>query len=146
MDRISDDDIVWLLNLLDEEQLAEIEIEGADCAVAVKAFCAQTVQLPYAERAAAPQPSEDSHELPDHMMPVLAPVTGTFYTAPSPDAKPYVTVGDTVETGDTVGLIEAMKLYHDVTAPCRGTVAEIRVQNAEHIEADQPLMVINRGT
>ncbi len=146
MDRISDDDIVWLLNLLDEEQLAEIDVEDGDCAVGVKAFCAQAVQMSVGERAVAPQPSGDSQELPDHMMPVLAPVTGTFYTAPSPDAKPYVTVGDTVETGDTVGLIEAMKLYHDVTAPCRGTIAEVRVPNAEHVEADQPLIIINRGT
>ena len=130
MDRISDDDIVWLLNLLDEEQLAEIEIEDAGCAVAVKAFCAQAVQLPYAERAAAPQPSEDSHELPDHMMPVLAPVTGTFYTAPSPDAKPYVTVGDTVETGDTRLLDDGNEIRTMMSPPCRA-LSPRSAQNAE---------------
>jgi len=146
MDRISDEDIVWLLDLLEDERLAEIEVEDGDCSVAARAFCAQVPQQPSTEQIAGPRASEDAQELPDHMMPVLAPVTGTFYAAPSPDAKPYVTVGDTVEFGDAVGLIEAMKLYHDVTAPCRGTITEVRVQNAEHIEADQPLMIINRGT
>ncbi len=145
MDRFSDDDIQWLLDLLDEEQLAEIEVENGDCAVTVKAFCAQAPQQFAVERAAPSAQADDSQDLPDHMMPVLAPVTGSFYAAPSPDAKPYVTVGDTVEVGDTVGLIEAMKLYHDVTAPCRGTIAEVRVQNGEHIEAEQPLMIIHRG-
>jgi acetyl-CoA carboxylase biotin carboxyl carrier protein len=144
MDRFSDDDIQWVLDMLVEEHLAEIEVEDGDRTISVKAFGAQMPASAIGVHPTPSAPSEDSQELPDHMMPVLAPVTGTFYAAPSPDAKPYVSVGDVVEVGDTIGLIEAMKLYHDVTAPIRGTIAEVRAENAEHIEADQPLFIINR--
>ncbi len=143
MSCFSDDDIRWLLDLLQREQLAEIEVEEGDCAVAVRAHNSQPPALcPQQQTAPTPGTVE---ELPDHITQVLAPVGGTFYHAPSPDADPFVSMGDIVEVGDTLGTVEAMKLYHDITSPTRGRIAEVSVENREHVEADQQLMLIDRN-
>jgi acetyl-CoA carboxylase biotin carboxyl carrier protein len=71
---------------------------------------------------------------------VRAPLVGTFYVAPQPGAAPLVAVGDLVEAGQTVGLVEAMKLMNHVTAEMAGRVVEILVANREPVEFDQPLI------
>jgi acetyl-CoA carboxylase biotin carboxyl carrier protein len=73
---------------------------------------------------------------------VRAPLVGTFYRAPQPDAPPFVTPGDQVEEGDTLGIVEAMKLMNEVTADCTGRVVEILAGDGEPVEYDQPLMVL----
>ncbi|MEM1055431.1 MAG: acetyl-CoA carboxylase biotin carboxyl carrier protein [Bacteroidota bacterium] len=73
---------------------------------------------------------------------VPAPIVGTFYAAPSPDSDPFVTVGDRVEVGQTLCIIEAMKLMNEIEAETAGTIKQILVQNAEPVEFDQPLFVI----
>ena len=73
---------------------------------------------------------------------VPAPIVGTFYAAPSPDADPFVKVGDRVEVGQTLCIIEAMKLMNEIEAETAGTVKQVLVQNAEPVEFDQPLFVI----
>ncbi|MEM6289244.1 MAG: acetyl-CoA carboxylase biotin carboxyl carrier protein, partial [Bacteroidota bacterium] len=75
---------------------------------------------------------------------VLAPIVGTFYAAPAPDADPYVKVGDRVEVGQTLCIIEAMKLMNEIQAEQGGTIRQILVQNAEPVEFDQPLFVIEK--
>src|SRR3954454_15652972 len=76
----------------------------------------------------------------DNRIPVLAPLVGTFYEAASPGAKAFVEVGQTVEAGETVGIVEAMKLMNEVAASEGGRVAEIVVQNGERVEFEQVLM------
>ena len=71
-----------------------------------------------------------------------APIVGTFYAAPAPDADPFVKVGDRVEVGQTLCIIEAMKLMNEIEAETAGTIKQILVQNAEPVEFDQPLFVI----
>ncbi len=71
-----------------------------------------------------------------------SPMVGTFYRASSPDSDPYVRVGDQVQKGQTVCLIEAMKLMNEVAAPCDGTVKKILVENASPVGFDDPLVVI----
>ena len=73
---------------------------------------------------------------------MLAPIVGTFYEAPSPDSDPFVKVGDRVEVGQTLCIIEAMKLMNEIQAEVAGTVTQILVQNGEPVEFDQPLFVI----
>jgi acetyl-CoA carboxylase biotin carboxyl carrier protein len=73
---------------------------------------------------------------------VKAPIVGTFYRAPSPDADPYVEVGDTVGEGDVLCIIEAMKLMNEIECETSGTIQEILVEDAEPVEFDQPLFVI----
>jgi acetyl-CoA carboxylase biotin carboxyl carrier protein len=76
-------------------------------------------------------------------MPVVAPLVGVFYRAASPGAKPFVDVGDTVERGQKVGIVEAMKMMNEVTSDFRGTVAEIVVANGETVQYEQTLMLID---
>jgi len=73
---------------------------------------------------------------------VLAPTVGVFYSAPSPDARPFVEVGDQVKKGDTLCIIEAMKLMNEIPAEVDGTVAEICVGNGQVVEFNQPLFRI----
>lgn len=70
---------------------------------------------------------------------ITAPLVGTFYTAPAPDQPPFVTVGQQVQKGQTVGLIEAMKMMSEVTAPCTCTIDRILVNNAELVAFGTPL-------
>jgi len=76
---------------------------------------------------------------------VKAPIVGTFYRAPSPDADPFVEVGDEVEEGDVLCIIEAMKLMNEIECETAGTVKEILVEDAEPVEFDQPLFVLDEG-
>ena len=76
-------------------------------------------------------------------MPIVAPLVGVFYRAGSPGAKPFVDVGDTVERGQKIGIVEAMKMMNEVTSDFRGTVAEILVGNGETVQYEQTLMLID---
>jgi acetyl-CoA carboxylase biotin carboxyl carrier protein len=78
----------------------------------------------------------------DLRMPVLSPLVGTFYTAAQPGSKPFVQVGDVVETGQTVCIVEAMKLMNEVAAGDSGKVAEILVENGDPVEFEQVLMYL----
>ncbi len=73
---------------------------------------------------------------------VRAPIVGTFYRAPAPDADPFVEVGDRVKPGDVLCIIEAMKLMNEIESEVAGVVKEILVENAQPVEYDQPLFVI----
>ena len=77
----------------------------------------------------APAPSQDSG-----LVDVTSPMIGVFYAAPSPEAKPYVKVGDKVKPGDVLCIIEAMKLMNEITAEVGGTIEEICVKNAEVVD------------
>jgi acetyl-CoA carboxylase biotin carboxyl carrier protein len=73
---------------------------------------------------------------------VRAPLVGTFYVAPTPDADPFVVVGDEVEAGQTLAIVEAMKLMNPIVADEPGVVSEVRVGDAESVEFDQILMLL----
>ncbi|MCZ2858692.1 acetyl-CoA carboxylase biotin carboxyl carrier protein [Blastococcus sp. VKM Ac-2987] len=93
-------------------------------------------------RAAAAEAEEQAPDVPVGGTPVRAPLVGTFYAGPSPEADPFVRVGDEVEAGQTLGIVEAMKLMNPIVAEESGTVHEIRVADAESVEYDQVLMVL----
>ena len=73
---------------------------------------------------------------------VKSPIVGTFYAAPSPDAKPFVKVGDSVSQGDVIFIIESMKVMSEVQSEFTGTVKKILVNNGDALEYDQPVMII----
>jgi acetyl-CoA carboxylase biotin carboxyl carrier protein len=77
------------------------------------------------------------------LVPIVSPLVGVFYRAPSPGAKPLVQVGDTVERGQKVGIVEAMKVMNDVTSDCRGVVTEILVEDAAPVIYEQRLMLVD---
>ena len=91
-----------------------------------------------APQAAAEQPANDEPE--GHKL--LSPMVGTFYRAPSPDAKSFVEVGQSVKAGDTLCIVEAMKMMNQIEADRSGVIKAILVENAEPVEYDQPLFVI----
>ena len=74
--------------------------------------------------------------------PVTSPMVGTFYRSPSPEAKPFVQVGDTVKKGDTLCIIEAMKLLNEIEAEEDGVIKEVLVENGQPVEFGQPLFIL----
>jgi len=140
-----------LIELLDESGIAEIEItEGeesvrisrysAHAPVAAPAVAAAPVAAPAAPAAVAEAPvevvDEDGFE-------VTAPMVGSYYAASSPGAAPYVQVGDRVNEGDTLCIIEAMKMMNQIEADVSGVIKSIRIQNGEPVEFGQVLFVID---
>lgn len=73
---------------------------------------------------------------------ISAPIVGTFYRSPSPDASPYISIGDKISAGQVICIIEAMKIMNEIESDVSGTVAEILVDNAQPVEYNQPLIVI----
>ena len=139
-----------LIELLEESNLTEIEIvegeesvrlirAGQPVAAPVAAPVALIEQPPVA--AAAAPVEEDEDQIPEGEL-VLAPMVGTFYGASSPEAQPFVTMGQTVGVGDTLCIIEAMKMFNQIEADISGTVVAILAENGQPVEYDQPLFVI----
>ncbi|MDH4107731.1 MAG: acetyl-CoA carboxylase biotin carboxyl carrier protein [Gammaproteobacteria bacterium] len=150
-----------LIELLDESGIAEIEItEGEESvrisrypkgvpslmetwhpvaapAPAAPAPAAAAPAAPAATAPAAREPEEDGHM-------VTSPMVGTYYSAPSPGSPPYVQVGDRVNAGDTLCIIEAMKMMNQIEAEVAGVIKSIRVQNGEPVEFGQTLFVIDQ--
>ncbi|MEM6785188.1 MAG: acetyl-CoA carboxylase biotin carboxyl carrier protein [Bacteroidota bacterium] len=91
---------------------------------------------------ATPEAAPAASDAPVEGTLVRAPIVGTFYSAPSPDSDAFVAVGSAVKKGDTLCIIEAMKLMNEIEAEVSGTVKQILVDNAEPVEFDQPLFVI----
>jgi len=138
-----------LIDLVQESGIAELEItEGEEKVKIVKGGVASTAPAPSApapaERAApavaAPAGAEPQPALEGHV--VKAPMVGTFYRSPSPDAKAFVEVGQAVKEGDTICIIEAMKLMNEIEADASGTVKAILVENGQPVEYGQPLFIL----
>ena len=147
-----------LIELLDESGIAEIEITEGEEAVRISRYPtgAAAAPAPVAYPAApAPQapaaavaPAHSAEERPapaeEDGYPVNAPMVGTFYSSSSPGAAPYVQVGDRVNEGDTLCIIEAMKMMNQIEADVSGVVKSIRVQNGDPVEYGQTLFVIDQ--
>ena len=141
-----------LIELLDESGIAEIEIHEGEESVRISRATSQVqVAAPVAAPvAAAPAPVvappvvETAAETPaipsGHA--IDSPMVGTFYLAPSPGAKPFVEVGDTVNSGDTLCIIEAMKMLNQIEADRAGTVKAILVENGQPVEYGEPLVIL----
>ncbi|MBM3502031.1 MAG: acetyl-CoA carboxylase, biotin carboxyl carrier protein [Armatimonadetes bacterium] len=141
MERIGTEDIEWLVALAAREDLAEIEVTAGESGVLVR-----TTSTPAGAGApvAVPPPSvaEPAECLIGSLVAVRAPMAGVFYRGPSPDAPPFADVGDDVQIGETVALIEAMKLYNDIPTPCSGRVERVLPADGDHVDADQELLWI----
>ncbi len=149
-----------LIELLDESGIAEIEITEGEEAVRISRYATGAPAAPppaAAPVAAAPAPqapppaaapgqAAEAAATPadeDGYM-VTAPMVGTYYSASSPGAAPYVQVGDRVSEGDTLCIIEAMKMMNQIEADVSGVIKSIRLQNGEPVEYGQVLFVIDQ--
>ena len=140
-----------LIDLVQESGIAELEItEGEEKVKIVKGgtVSLMTTAAPAAAPApaaaleakpAAPPPAEPAGQ-DGHV--VKAPMVGTFYRSPSPDAKPFVDVGQSVKEGDTICIIEAMKLMNEIEADASGVVKAVLVENGQPVEYGQPLFIL----
>ena len=153
-----------LIDLLEESNLAELEIKEGEESVRLSRNVTGGAPLMYAPQP-APAPAARSA---DPVMPMQSPVeaatggrapaeagsglpaghvvkspmVGTFYSSPAPDKPPFVTVGQAVKAGDTLGIIEAMKMFNPIEADTSGTVLAIVCESGQPVEFDQPLFVI----
>jgi acetyl-CoA carboxylase biotin carboxyl carrier protein len=138
MEPVDNDDIEWLISLLLAEGLTELEVNEHDRGVLVRRAAAPRDEAGPAPSPPLAQTDEDAHGL----VAVRAPMAGVFYRSSAPDSHPFVEDGDDVQVGETVGLVEAMKLYNDIEAPCSGRVRGIVAADAARVTADQELMYI----
>lgn len=138
-----------LAELLNETGLTEIEVEDEDRKIRVVRggtfTSAQAAPAPMAPAAPAPlaaAPAAEPAAEASHADAFKSPMVGTVYLAAEPGAANFIKVGDTVKEGDTLLIVEAMKVMNPITADKSGTVTAILVENAQPVEFDQPLVVI----
>ncbi|WP_069131842.1 acetyl-CoA carboxylase biotin carboxyl carrier protein [Rhodohalobacter halophilus] len=152
-----------LLDLISETELNEVSIEEGDFKLKVKkqsdtpAPQAAPMQFQMPAQQAPAQPAPQAAQAPAELASapkeesqpegetVKSPIVGTFYEAPSPDSDAFVKVGDTVQKGDTLCIVEAMKIMNEIEAEFSGTVQKILVDNAQPVEYDQPLFIIKKA-
>ncbi len=153
-----------LIDILEESNLAELEIKEGEEVVRLSRFpkgivpmqMAPQAQAPVThvhmepQRAASPPVTLDATEVSivkkDRDLPeghvLRSPMVGTFYASANPESAPFVQVGSQVKVGDTIGIIEAMKMFNQIEADANGTVLAVLAKNGQPIEFDEPLFVI----
>ncbi len=152
-----------LLDLISESEVNEVSIEEGDFKLKVKKTSDTPApqlqyQVPQQQQQSppqappqpadtSPQPAEKasgSEDLPDGET-VKSPIVGTYYESPSPDADPFVQVGDIIEKGETLCIVEAMKIMNEIDAEFSGTIKKILVEDGQPVEFDQPLFIISKA-
>jgi acetyl-CoA carboxylase biotin carboxyl carrier protein len=131
-----------LADLLNDTGLTEIEVEDGDRKIKVARTMSAVAAAPIAVAAPAAAAPVAAPEAAAPANAVKSPMVGTAYLTPEPDAAPFVNVGDKVAAGDTLLIIEAMKVMNPIIAPNGGTVKTVLVESGQPVEFDQPLMVI----
>ncbi|WP_077147044.1 acetyl-CoA carboxylase biotin carboxyl carrier protein [Sphingopyxis sp. KK2] len=141
-----------LAELLDDTQLSEIEVEDGDrkvrvartltAAAAPVAYAPAPVAAPAAAAPAAPAAASAAPAADNFADAVKSPMVGTVYLAPEPSAPNFAAVGSAVKAGDTILIIEAMKVMNPIVAPASGTLKAVHVENSQPVEFDQPLFTI----
>jgi acetyl-CoA carboxylase biotin carboxyl carrier protein len=143
--RIEADLVRQLAELLNQNDLTEIEVEDGDRKIVVKRnlLVAAAPPAPAAAPASAPPAAPAAAASPaSHPGAVKSPMVGTVFLAGEPGAKPFVSPGVKVKEGDTLLIIEAMKVMNPIVAPRAGTVLDVLVVDAQPVEFDQPLVIL----
>jgi acetyl-CoA carboxylase biotin carboxyl carrier protein len=161
---LSEDDVLHILKLIDESKFDYFQLEVGELKITVSkgdpipvtGNAAQPVGVtaapspapaaakpaPAAAPAAPAAQAAKPATIPEGMVPIIAPLLGTFYVAPEPGAPPFVKVGQQITEDTTVGLIEVMKVFNSVRAAVKGTIVELVVQNGQFVEFGQPLFIV----
>lgn len=132
------------IKVLEDCSLAEIEISDEEDSIRLAKPSADSPVVAVSAQGAAQAPAQPAAASAPAVSgkAIKSPMVGVFYAAPSPDRPPFVNVGDTVQKGDVVCIVEAMKIMNEITAAESGTITEILVENGEVVEYDQPLFKI----
>jgi len=157
---LSEDDVLHILKLIDESKFDYFQLEVGELKITVSKGDpiplagtahqpvaaapnpAPAATKPAAAPVAAPPPASKPAAIPEGMLPITAPLLGTFYVAPEPGAPPFVKVGQQITEDTTVGLIEVMKVFNSVRAGVKGTIVEVVAQNGQFIEFGQTLFIV----
>ena len=151
-----------LIELLEESNLAELEIREGEETVRLSRWPKNLPMISAAPQMAPIQVASDAQQPVQPSAPsipgaahqakpaepvhdgqvVRSPMVGTYYASPNPEAAPFVKVGQTVKAGETLGIIEAMKMFNPIEADVSGTILEIVVENGQPVEFDEPMFVI----
>lgn len=143
-------EIKEMINLMNENGLMELEIEKDGMRIKLKKIGLNSEALSgpvvLERQKLTPEPIKESGDtaktITAKTVEIKAPMVGTFYRAPSPEAPPYVEVGQTIEPGQVICIIEAMKLMNEIKSEIKGKILEILVDNAEPVEFGQPMFLI----
>lgn len=145
--------IIELIHAVSDSSLTQFQMEEGNLKISMKTdkgakgmpvvLDAGSVQAQPAAIPATQPVSSEADAAPKHTGNIVkAPLVGTYYASPSPDAEAFIKVGDTVKKGQVLGIVEAMKLMNEIESEFDGTVAEILVENEQVIEYGQPMFVI----
>jgi acetyl-CoA carboxylase biotin carboxyl carrier protein len=146
-----------LIDFISNSGLAEVKIETEEFKLSIKKYAeapavkyeaapaAPIASAPIAPVAiaAAPAPAAPAKEETSRLVEIKSPMIGTFYRTSNPDSDPFVSVGDTVTAGQTVCIIEAMKLFNEIESEVSGKIVKVLVDNATPVEYDQPLFLVD---
>ncbi len=159
-------EIQSLIKFVSESGVDEVDLEKKDFKLSIKKVpptvqsapqvvhatvpAAPTAPTPQPVPAATPAPAAtetESKETPaapaaSNLVEVKSPMIGTFYRSSSPDKPPFVNVGDSINVGDTICIVEAMKLFNEIEAEVSGKIVKVLVENAQPVEYDQPLFLV----
>ncbi len=149
-----------LIDYIAQSELNEVNIETSDFKISVKknpditlnssnlAAPSTASQVDLTQKASAGQPetgvekTADKEESQQNLIEIKSPMIGTFYRSPNPDSASFVEVGDKIKPGQTVCIIEAMKLFNEIESEISGTIVKILAENASPVEFDQPLFLV----
>lgn len=149
-----------LIKFVSKSGVSEVEIEKKDFKIIIKAEKAKAEQIyvqasapqmvqaapapvAAAPQAQAPQPAAPAASDESKLITVKSPMIGTFYRSSSPDKDPFVQVGDTIQKGSPVCIIEAMKLFNEIESEISGKIVKVLVDDASPVEYDQPLFLVD---
>jgi acetyl-CoA carboxylase biotin carboxyl carrier protein len=137
-----------IIKIAEEADISGLAVEQAGFRVEVKrekqVIAAVPQQNIVHQSTPSTAPSKSKQEEEEGVTAITAPMVGTFYRSPSPDSSPYVEVGDRVEPGKTVCIIEAMKLFNEIESEIRGEVVKALVENGQPVEYGQKLFLIRK--
>lgn len=148
-----------LIDFISNSGLDEVNIETQEFKISVKkhapviatvadptivvAPAPQIVEAPVAAASSSTSMTQQSSEENSNFIEIKSPMIGTFYLTPNPESEPFVAIGDSVKVGQTVCIVEAMKLFNEIESEYSGKIVKILVENASPIEFDQPLFLID---
>ncbi len=148
-------EVKQLIKLMKDNELTEISVQKGDDAICLKKGSEQNTILtapvpsqaitPVVQNAAASESVSKESKLPDNIVEITSPMVGTFYRSPSPEASAYVEVGQDVEKGTVLCIVEAMKLMNEVKSEISGKIVEVLIDNAQPVEFGQAMFRINVG-
>ncbi|SDA51857.1 acetyl-CoA carboxylase biotin carboxyl carrier protein [Algoriphagus alkaliphilus] len=147
-------EIQELIDYISNSGLAEVKIKTEEFELSIKKYAesAQIIHAPAAPQAPAPVPVASPTPVapapipiatPSNLIEIKSPMIGTFYLTPNPDSAPFATEGASIKAGETVCIIEAMKLFNEIESEISGKIVKILVANATPVEYDQPLFLVD---